>query len=174
MLREEKQKIIESLTEQFKSAPYFYLADTSNLSVSEMNQLRRLCYQHGVTLRIAKNTLIRKSLESTGKSYDGLFDVLHGPTSIFFAQSASLPAKVIKEFRKTHEKPVLKAAYVEESIFIGDAVLEQLAALKTKQELIGEIVALLQSPIHRVVQALKSGGDRLAGILKALEERASS
>ncbi|MCS6916902.1 MAG: 50S ribosomal protein L10 [Chitinophagales bacterium] len=174
MQREDKQKIIDSLTEQFRSATYFYLADTSSLSVSDINQLRRLCHQHGVQMRVAKNTLIRKSLEATGKSYDGLYQVLQGPTSIMFCETASLPAKVIREFRKSHDKPVLKAAYIEEAIYIGDAVVEELAALKTKQELLGELIGLLQSPVHRVIQALRSGGDKLAGVLKTLEERKSS
>lgn len=174
MQREDKQKIIDSLTSQFRAANFFYLADTSSLTVSDMNQLRRLCFQHGVTLRVAKNTLIRKSLEATGKAYDGIFEVLHGPTSVMFCENASLPARVIKEFRKTHDKPVLKAAYIEEAIYVGDAVVDELAALKSKQELVGELIGLLQSPVHRLLQALQSGGGKLAGILKTLEERKSS
>jgi len=166
-----KKESIEQLTKRFSTATNFYLADASHLNVEQVNKLRRLCFKEGVEFKVAKNTLIRKALESIGSGYDGLFDALHGPTSILFAETASVPAKVIKEFRKTSEKPVLKAAYIDSAIFIGDESLNDLAKLKTKQELIGEIIGLLQSPAKNVIGALQSGGNKLGGILKTLENR---
>jgi large subunit ribosomal protein L10 len=166
-----KQETITSLTEKFNHATNFYLADTSNLTVDDVNRLRRLCHKQGVEMRVAKNTLIRKALEATGKQYDGIIEALHGPTSIMFSETGSIPAKVIKEFRKANDKPVLKAAYIDSAIFIGDKSVDELAKLKTKQELIGDIIGLLQSPAKNVISALMSGGNKLSGILKSLEDR---
>jgi large subunit ribosomal protein L10 len=166
-----KKESIEQLTKRFSTATNFYLADASHLNVDQINRLRRLCFKEGVEFKVAKNTLIRKALESIGGGYDDLFEALHGPTSILFAETASVPAKVIKEFRKTSEKPVLKAAYIDSAIFLGDESLNDLAKLKTKQELIGEIIGLLQSPAKNVIGALQSGGNKLGGILKTLENR---
>jgi large subunit ribosomal protein L10 len=169
-----KKETIDELTSLFNGASNFYLADASSLSVANVNKLRRLCHKQGVEMRVAKNTLIRKALEATGKKYDGILEVLHGPTSIMFSEGASIPAKVIKEFRKTSEKPVLKAAYIDTAIYIGDKSIEELASLKTKEELIGEIISLLQSPAKNVISALLSGGQKLSGILKTLEDRKES
>jgi len=166
-----KQDTIVKLTERFNQATNFYLADTSNLTVEDVNKLRRLCHKQGVQMHVAKNTLIRKALEATGKQYDGIIEALHGPTSIMFSETGSIPAKVIKEFRKTREKPVLKAAYIDSAIFIGDKSVDELARLKTKQELVGEIIGLLQSPAKNVISALLSGKDKLGGIIKTLEDR---
>ncbi|MBS1657246.1 MAG: 50S ribosomal protein L10 [Bacteroidetes bacterium] len=166
-----KQDTISRLTEKFNQASNFYLADTSNLTVEDVNRLRRLCHKQGIEMRVAKNTLIRKALEATGKEYDGIIEALHGPTSIMFSESGSVPAKVIKEFRKSNEKPKLKAAYIDSAIYIGDQSVEELARLKSKQELIGDIIGLLQSPAKNIISALQSGGSKLAGVLKTLEER---
>ncbi|MBX7141156.1 MAG: 50S ribosomal protein L10 [Chitinophagales bacterium] len=166
-----KQDTITRLTEKFNQASNFYLADTSNLTVEDVNRLRRLCHKQGIEMRVAKNTLIRKALEATGKEYDGIIEALHGPTSIMFSESGSVPAKVIKEFRKSNEKPKLKAAYIDSAIYIGDQSVEELARLKSKQELIGDIIGLLQSPAKNIISALQSGGSKLAGVLKTLEER---
>ena len=166
-----KQDTITRLTEKFNQASNFYLADTSNLTVEDVNRLRRLCHKQGIEMRVAKNTLIRKALEATGKEYDGIIEALHGPTSIMFSESGSVPAKVIKEFRKSNEKPKLKAAYIDSAIYIGDQSVEELARLKSKQELIGDIIGLLQSPAKYRISALQSGGSKLAGVLKTLEER---
>lgn len=171
MDRAGKQETIVELTEKFNQATNFYLADTSSLSVDDINRLRRLCHKQGVEMRVAKNTLIRKALEATGKEYDGIIEALHGPTSIMFSETGSVPAKVIKEFRKAGDKPVLKAAYIDSAIFIGDKSVDELSKLKTKQELIGEIIGLLQSPAKNVISALLSGGNKLSGILKTLEDR---
>ena len=168
-----KQQTIEDLTAKFNASTNFYLADASNLTVADVNKLRRLCHKQGVEMRVAKNTLIRKALEATGKQYDGIMEVLHGPTSVMFSEGASVPAKVIKEFRKSSEKPVLKAAYIDSAIYIGDKSVNELASLKSKEELIGEIIGLLQSPAQNVISALQSGGGKIAGILKTLEQKGS-
>src|SRR5215831_6492731 len=127
-----KKETIDSLTEKFSKATNFYLADASNLTVADVNKLRRLCHKQGVELRVAKNTLIKKALQATGGSYEGLFDALHGPTSIMFCETANTPAKVIKEFRKASEKPILKAAYIDTSVYLGDQSLNDLSNLKSK------------------------------------------
>ncbi len=169
-----KQRVIATLAERFRQANIFYLTDTSHLTVAQVNQLRRLCHKQGVQLTVAKNTLIRKALEAVGRPWGGLIDVLHGPTSIMFSEGPNQPAKVIKEFRKNHDRPILKAAYVDESVFIGDHCLDQLIQLKSRQELVSEVIGLLQSPMRRLVAALCSGGHRLAGIVQALEEKKST
>lgn len=166
-----KKVAIAELTERFSKATNFYLADASNLNVEQINKLRRICFKQGVEFKVAKNTLIRKALESIGTSYDGLFDALHGPTSVMFSETGSIPAKVIKEFRKAGDKPVLKAAYIDSAIYLGDNSLDELSKLKTKHELVGEIIGLLQSPAKNVIGALQSGGQKLSGILKTLEDR---
>lgn len=166
-----KKVAIAELTERFSKATNFYLADASNLNVEQINKLRRICFKQGVEFKVAKNTLIRKALESIGTGYDGLFDALHGPTSVMFSETGSIPAKVIKEFRKAGDKPVLKAAYIDSAIYLGDNSLDELSKLKTKHELVGEIIGLLQSPAKNVIGALQSGGQKLSGILKTLENR---
>ncbi len=166
-----KKVAIAELTERFSKATNFYLADASNLNVEQINKLRRICFKQGVEFKVAKNTLIRKALESIGTGYDGLFDALHGPTSVMFSETGSIPAKVIKEFRKAGDKPVLKAAYIDSAIYLGDNSLDELSKLKTKHELVGEIIGLLQSPAKNVIGALQSGGQKLSGILKTLEDR---
>lgn len=171
MTKEEKNGILVELKEEFSKKTTFYLADTSSLTVADVNKLRRLCFKSGVEMRVAKNTLIKKALEANGVVDADLVNVLNGPTSILFSEVANAPAKVIKEFRKTSEKPILKAAYIESSIFIGDNQVSTLAALKSKNELIGEIIGLLQSPAKNVISALLSSGSKLSGILTTLENR---
>ena len=173
MTKAQKQETIEALKEQFANANIFYIADSSTLNVAQISKLRRICFEKGVEFKVAKNTLIQKALEASEDSdrYEKLFDVLHGPTSIMFSEISNLPAKIIKEFRKTSEKPVLKAAYIDKDIFIGEENLETLATLKSKEELIGEIIGLLQSPAKNVISALQSSGGKLAGILKTLSEK---
>lgn len=172
MTREEKQGVIDALTTKFSEANTFYITDSSELTVEEVNKLRGLCYARGVTLKVAKNTLIKKALEAVdAEKYNELMDALKGPTALMFTEVANAPAKIIREFRKDGEKPVLKAAYIDTSIYVGDDNVETLANLKSKDELIGEVIGLLQSPIKNVIGALQSGGNTLAGLLKALEER---
>ena len=176
MTRAEKQTVIESLKKEFTEYEYFYITDSSTLNVAAVNELRALCYEKGVTLRVAKNTLIKKALEKTEDStiYEGLYDSLKGPTALMFSTTANVPARIIKEFRKAHERPVLKAAYIQSDIYVGDHLVDELSSLKSKEELIGDIIALLQSPAKNVVSALKSGGSTIAGLVKALEERAAA
>jgi large subunit ribosomal protein L10 len=173
MTKEEKAKYIEDLTAELREAGIFYLADTSTMTVEVINNLRRKCFQSNIKLKVVKNTLLEKAMERVeGIDYGQLKEVLAGPTSILFAEVGNVPAKIIQEFRKKSDRPVLKGAFIEEAVFIGDNQLEALANLKSKNELIGDIVGLLQSPAKNVVSALKGQGGKIAGILKTLEERA--
>lgn len=171
MKKEQKKETIDALTVEFGKYPSFYLTDASKLTVAQVNKLRRICHRDGVKMRVAKNTLIRKALEATGGGYTDLFDTLKGETAIMFSEVANAPAKIIKEFRKDNEKPLLKAAYIEHSIYLGEKSLNDLAKLKSKQELLGEIVGLLQSPMSNLVSALYSGKSTIAGLVKTLSER---
>lgn len=175
MTRTEKNEAIEFLKEKFSQYPNFYLTDSSSLNVEQVNALRRVCFEKKVEMRVAKNTLIRKALESLdGNEYDGLYDSLKGQTAIMFSENQKDPALIITDFRKEKkvERPVLKAAFIESNLFVGDEQLAVLRNLKSRQELIGEIIGLLQSPAKNVISALQSGGNKLSGILKTLEERA--
>ncbi|HRP54185.1 MAG TPA: 50S ribosomal protein L10 [Fluviicola sp.] len=173
MNKDQKAQYIEDLASDLSKANIFYLADTADLTVETINQLRRRCFQQGIELRVVKNTLLAKAMAKVeGRNYDNLASVLSGPTSILFSEVGNAPAKLIKEFRKKNEKPVLKGAYIEEAIFIGDNQLDALEAIKSREELIGDIIGLLQSPAKNVISGLTSGGSKIAGILKTLEERA--
>lgn len=174
MTRQDKAQAIELLKEKFDNCDFFYLTDSSSMTVEEINKLRRVCFDKGVEMQVVKNTLAIKAMEAGApeKKYDQLFASLKGPTTILFTQTANLPAKVIKEYRKKGAKPVLKAAYIDSSVYVGDDQLDALATLKSKEELIGDVIMLLQSPIKNVIGALNSGGQKLAGLVKALEERA--
>lgn len=171
MTREEKSKVIETLTAQLANNNNIYLADISGLDAGSTTNLRRACFKAGVQLSVVKNTLLKKAMENTDKDFGDLPSILKGNTSIMIAEVGNAPAKVIKEFRKKSDKPLLKGAYIQEAVFIGDNQLDSLVALKSKDELIGEIVGLLQSPAKNVISALKSGGGKLAGILKTLSEK---
>jgi len=173
MTKEEKAKYIDELAAELSTAGIFYLADTSELSVEVINQLRRRCFQSNVRLKVVKNTLLQKAMDRVeGRDYGQLGDVLAGPTSIMFSEVGNMPAKIIKDFRKKSAKPILKGAFIDEAVFIGDNQLDTLVTLKSKEELVGEIIGLLQSPAKNVISALKGQGGKIAGILKTLEERA--
>ncbi|MEI6816253.1 MAG: 50S ribosomal protein L10 [Bacteroidota bacterium] len=172
MKKEEKNKIIDGLVEQFKVTNHFYVTDISDLDVETTNNLRRLCYNKNVKLQVAKNTFIQKALERTEGDFAQIFDVLKGSSAIMFCETANVPAKLIKEFRKKNPKPILKGAFVESSIFIGDSQVDSLSKLKSKNELIGDIIMILQSPAKNVLGALQSGGNTIAGVVKTLSERA--
>ncbi len=174
MTRAEKTTAIAELKEKFSNNSFFYLTDSSTLTVEQVNNLRGLCFEKGVEMKVVKNTLAIKALEDAPdeKGYSKLFESLKGPTAIMFSETANVPAKIIEEFRKSHERPVLKAAYIDTSVFVGDDQVKALAALKSKEELIGEIIGLLQSPAKTVISSLKSGEATIMGLLKALEERA--
>lgn len=172
MKKEEKSQVIDSLVEQLANNSHFYLTDVSSLDAVKTSSLRRACFNKKIKMLVVKNSLLKKAMErSTEKDYQPLFGSLKGSTAILFSEVGSDPAKLIKEFRKTSEKPVLKAAFVEESVYVGDDQLEALASIKSKDEVIGEIIGLLQSPAKNVVSALKSGGGKLAGIVKTLSEK---
>lgn len=173
MNKDQKAQYIEDLAQDLSKANIFYLADTAALTVETINQLRRRCFQQGIELRVVKNTLLAKAMAKVeGRNYDNLASVLSGPTSIMFSEVGNAPAKLIKDFRKKNDKPILKGAYIEEAIFIGDNQLDALEAIKSREELIGDIIGLLQSPAKNVISGLTGGGQKIAGILKTLEERA--
>jgi len=173
MRKEEKTLLIDSLTTQLNEAGYFYLTDTEGLNAEKTTDLRRLCFRRDVKLQVVKNTLLRKAMERSDKNLEEFYPVLEGPTSLMFAETGNLPAKLIKEFRKkhNHQKPLLKAAYVEEACYIGENQLENLINLKSRLELIADVVALLQSPVKNVLGALQSGGQKIHGILETLSEK---
>lgn len=175
MIKTNKAAAIEELKEKFTKNNFFYITDSSTLSVDKVNKLRALCFEKGVEMKVVKNTLMRKALESfdENKGYAGLYDALHGPTAVLFTENASAPAKIIKDFRKENERPIIKAAYIDSAIYMGDDQLDNLVALKSREQLIGEIISILQSPAKNVIGALKSSGSTIAGLVKALEEKAS-
>jgi large subunit ribosomal protein L10 len=173
MTREEKTVAIEELKEELGNSPFFYLTDSSTLTVAKINKFRRMCFEQGITVKVAKNTLIQKALESEpeSKGYAALFGSLHGPTTILISSNPKAPAKLLEEFRKTEERPILKAAYIDSSIYIGDEQLATLVKMKSKEEMIGEIIGLLQSPGRRLASQITASGSKVAGIVKALAER---
>lgn len=171
MTREEKSRVIEDLTAQLAGTNVVYLADISGLNAETTSNLRRACYKAGIQLEVVKNTLLEKAMEASDNDYGDLPSILSGNTSIMIAENGNAPAKIIKEFRKKSDKPLLKGAFIHQAVFIGDNQLDALIALKSKEEVIGEIIGLLQSPAKNVVSALKSGGGKIAGILKTLSEK---
>lgn len=175
MRREQKSEQIEILKDKFTNTPFFYLTDASKLSVEEVNEFRALCFSKGVEMKVVKNTLAKIAMESVenGDQYAPLFDALKGPTAILFTDAANSPGKILKEFRKTHDRPILKAAYIEESIYIGDEQLSSLADLKSKEDLLGDVILILQSPMKNVIGALQSGGNTISGLLTALEKKSA-
>lgn len=171
MRKEEKSQLIDTLTEQLQNCNNIYITDISDLNVEVTSRLRRLCFKKEVKLIVVKNTLLRKAMERSDKDFSGLYNTLKGATSIMLSEVNNEPAKLIKEFRKTSAKPILKGAYVEEMSFVGDNSLDMLISVKSKNELIGDIVLALQSPARNVISALQSGGQKLSGVLKTLSER---
>ena len=175
MTKEEKTQAIDQLAGELKEKSIFYLADVSALPVETSNKLRRLCFSKDVSLKVVKNTVLRKAMEKVeDKDFSELYDVLKGNTSIMFSEVGNAPAKLIKEFRKKQDKPILKAAYVEEAVYVGDSKLDELASLKSKDELIADVILLLQSPMKNVVSGLQSSKQTISGLLKALEERSNN
>jgi large subunit ribosomal protein L10 len=171
MRKEEKHEVVLALTETIAEYGNFYITDTANLSVAKVNDIRRKCFESGIKMQVAKNKLIRKAMEASEGDFSEMFDVLKGSSSILFSKTANAPAKLIKQLRRTGDKPVLKAAYIDSAVFIGDNQLEALVNLKSKEQLVGDIIALLQSPAKNVISGLQSGGNKLAGIVKTLQER---
>jgi large subunit ribosomal protein L10 len=173
MERNQKDQIIEELKQKFQEYQAFYITDNTSLNSKQTSDLRRALFQSNIKMQVAKNTLIEKALEQSGLDVSEIYSVLKGNTAIMFSNDSKAPAKVIKEFRKSSDKPLLKAAYAEQTIFIGDQYLSELEKIKNKNDLIGEVIGLLQSPAKNVIGALQSGGNKLAGILKTLEDRAA-
>ena len=172
MTREEKSQVIQDLTAVLADTNTLYLADISGLNAQTTTNLRRACYKADVQLSVVKNTLLAKAMEASDKDFGELPGVLKGNTSMMISEAANAPAKLIKEFRrKSKDRPLLKGAFAEESVYIGDDQLDALVDIKSREELIGEIIGLLQSPAKNVISALQSGGQKLSGIVKTLSER---
>jgi len=172
MTKQEKDQLIADLTEKLTQNEVVYLADVSELTAEKSSKLRRICFNANVSLQVVKNTLLQKAMERVeGKNFEEMYGVLKGNTSVMMSETANAPAKLIKDLRKKDDKPILKAAYIQESIYVGDENLDMLANLKSKEELIGEVIGLLQSPAKNVISALQSGGGTLAGLVKTLSER---
>jgi large subunit ribosomal protein L10 len=171
MKKDEKNILVDALAEKLTNLNNFYLADISNLNVETTSRLRRICFKRNIQLKMVKNTLLKKALVKTGKDFEPLFEVLKGSTSIMFSEVANDPAKLIREFRRTAPKPILKAAWVQESFYLGDDQLDALINIKSKNELLGDLILLLQSPARNVISALQSGGNKISGIVKTLSER---
>lgn len=174
--RTQKDEVIAELIGEIKATNVLYLTDASALTAEATSNLRRACHTNGIRMRVVKNTLLRKAMERIeDKDYSALFPTLAGQTAVLFAEKGNAPAKMIQDFRKKNPKPLLKSAWIDEAVFIGDEQIAMLANLKGKEELIGDIIALLQSPIKNVIGGLQgSGGQKIAGLVKALEERAQA
>lgn len=171
MTREEKNQVIDELVDNFNNYQFVYVTDSSDLSANNNNLLRRVLHKNGVKMQVVKNTLIRKALEKSDRNWGELIDTLKGTTALLFASNPKAPAVAIKDFRRKSERPLLKGAYIDADVFIGDDQLDMLANFKTKEDLVGEIIGLLQSPAANVISALQSGGGTLAGLLKTLSEK---
>lgn len=164
--------MIETLKENISSSPVFYLTDTSALDASATSNLRRECFNNKIKMTVVKNTLLKKAFDSIeGTDYSPMYESLKGNTSIMYSETGNAPAKLIEKFRKTYDKPILKAAFIEEECYIGDDQLKSLTEIKSKEELIGEIITLLQSPATNLISALSSGGGTLSGIIKTLGDK---
>ena len=171
MKREEKDIIVNSLVDQINESPHFYLADASGLDATATSLLRRRCFDSQIKMRVVKNTLLKRALDRVDHKVEELYDILKGSTAIMFTETGNAPAKVIKEFRKKFEKPVIKAAFVEESVYVGDNLLETLVNVKSKEELLGDLIGLLQSPMKTVISQLKSGNNILSGVVETLSNK---
>ena len=172
MTREEKNQHIEDLMQVLEATSTIYIADTSGLDAEQTSDLRRACFKADVKMTVVKNALLKKAMERSSKNFDELYEALKGNSSIMISEVSNAPAKLIKDFRKKGTKPLLKGAYIEEAIFVGDNQLDALINLKSKNELIGDIILLLESPMKNLISALQGGGGQtIAGLLKTLEER---
>ncbi len=172
MKKQDKKILIEKLTERINNASHFYLTDISDLNAESTSALRRKCFENNIEMAVVKNTLVKIALDNAEGDFEGLYGVLKGNTSVMFTETGNVPAKMIKELRKEQEKPILKGAYVEEGIYVGDDQLEVLSSIKSKEEVIGDVITLLQSPIKNVLGALQSAPNNIGGIVKTLQERA--
>ena len=171
MTREEKNIELQRLTEKISELTSFYLADASTLSVAKINEFRGKCYEKDVQFKVVKNTLLKKALEASEQDFEGIYELLAGPTALMYSAEAKTSAVVLKDFREGNDRPILKGAFIDGSFYIGDDKIKELASLKSKEELLGEVITLLQSPATNVISALSSGGSKIAGILQTLSEK---
>ncbi|MCL2246425.1 MAG: 50S ribosomal protein L10 [Lentimicrobiaceae bacterium] len=172
MKQEEKSLIIDAIAKDLADYPHVYITDISGFTVDTVNQLRRQCYRRNIKLKVVKNTLLKRAMDQSSVDYSEIYPALKGVSSIMLSETGNAPAKLIKEFRtKLRNKPLVKAAFIEECTYFGDDQLDYLCAIKSREELIGDLVGLLQSPARNVISALQSGGGKLAGIVKTLSER---
>ena len=172
MKQEQKAQIIEAIAEDLANYPNVYVTDIAGFTVEMVNQLRRQCFKREIKLKVVKNTLLKRAMDQSEADYSEIYPVLEGSTAIMLSTVGNAPAKLIKDFRAKNKKPIVKAAFIESASYIGDDQLENLCNIKSREELIGDIVGLLQSPAKNVISALQSGGGKLAGIVKTLSERA--
>lgn len=171
MTKQEKSLVIDHLTQELTDSNIVYITDISGLNAAQTSDLRRACFKGDIQLKIVKNTLLRKAMENVeGKDYSELIDVLKGNTAVMYSETANAPAKLIQTIRKKSDKPVIKGAWINEGVYVGDLV-DELVAIKSKEELIGDVIGLLQSPIKNLVSQLQSGGSTVAGLVKTLSER---
>lgn len=171
MKQEQKSVIIEGIAQDLADYQHVYITDISGFTVETVSQLRRLCFRRDIKLKVVKNTLLKRAMEQSALDYSEIFPVLKGETSIMLSNTGNAPAKLIKEFRVKNKKPLIKAAFIEGTAYLGDDQLENLCNIKSREELIGDIVGLLQSPARNVISALQSGGATIAGVVKTLSER---
>ena len=173
MRKEDKQVIIDSILAELQACPNFYLTDVSDLNAEKTSQLRRQCFNSGIKMLVVKNALLHKAmLQMEGKEYNDLFEVLKGSTALMLCETGNAPAKLIKSFRQKCDRPILKGAYIEECCYLGDDMIDTLCNIKSKNDLIADIIALLQSPAKNVISGLQAGGHKLSGILETLSEKA--
>jgi large subunit ribosomal protein L10 len=172
MTKAEKTALIEALTDKLSNSKFFYITDYSSMTVEQLNSFRRKCFQEGIEYKAVKNSFIKEALGRVDETaYKGLYDTLKGASAIMFSEEGKTPGVVLKEYRKGNEKPILKAAYIDSSIYLGDESIDALAKLKSKSDLIGEIIGLLQSPMTNLMSQLNSGGNTIHGLLKAMGEK---
>ncbi len=173
MRKEDKQVLIDSILSELKACPNFYLTDVSDLNAEKTSQLRRQCFNSGIKMLVVKNSLLHKAmLQMEGKDFTDLFVALKGSTAVMLCETGNAPAKLIKSFRQKNDRPILKGAYIEECCYLGDDMLDTLCNIKSKNDLIADIIALLQSPVKNVISGLQAGGHKLSGILETLSEKA--
>ena len=172
MRKEDKKVIIDSILAELQACPNFYLTDISDLNAEKTSQLRRQCFNSGIKMLVVKNTLLHKAMQQMGKDYDDLYNVLNGQTAVMLCETGNAPAKLIKNFRQKNDRPILKGAFIEECCYLGDNMVEALCNIKSKNDLIADVIALLQSPMKNIISGLQSGGHKLSGILETLSEKA--
>ena len=172
MRKEDKKIIIDSILAELQACPNFYLTDISDLNAEKTSQLRRQCFNSGIKMLVVKNTLLHKAMQQMGKEYNDLYEVLNGQTALMLCETGNAPAKLINNFRQKSDRPILKGAFIEECCYLGDDMVDALCNIKSKNDLIADVIALLQSPIKNVISGLQSGGHKLSGILETLSEKA--